>query len=132
MKHLIQEQTLRKEVLPWKEDCEKLLSLRFTTNSKEMPRRLGLFSQPMVSTSFSNRLLAPAEGAGGPFEGGGRRFRVRFLGGRTRFGPIGGAIPIRNCLYRLAPSLTAQNQLDISAGRWNTSPSMVNSVMLWD
>ncbi len=26
MKHLIQEHTLRKEVLPWKEDCEKLFS----------------------------------------------------------------------------------------------------------
>jgi hypothetical protein len=36
--------------------------------------------------------------ADGPFEGSGELSRVRFLGGRTCFGPIAGAIPIRSCL----------------------------------
>jgi hypothetical protein len=36
---------------------------------------------------------------------------------------------IRICFPRL--SLTTQNQPDISASQWNTSPSLVNSRMLW-
>jgi hypothetical protein len=36
--------------------------------------------------------------ADGPFEGSGRGFPVRFLGGRPCFGPIAGVIPIRGLL----------------------------------